>query len=89
MDIKKNERAMNVFPYAPHLAFWQTVFAGISANVFIISTGGGKTVGTKGHLRTLLKVKPQFVIGVRGYVYPILKTAREQNRNCNFLRRII
>ncbi|MCQ9204883.1 MAG: AMP-binding protein [Omnitrophica bacterium] len=89
MGINKEQRAMNVFPYAPHLAFWQTVFAGFAANIFIISTGGGKTVGTKGNIRTLLKVKPRFLIGTPSYVYHILKTARERNLNLSFLNRII
>jgi phenylacetate-coenzyme A ligase PaaK-like adenylate-forming protein len=89
MELRKDERAMNVFPYAPHLAFWQTVFAGFSANVFIISTGGGKTVGTKGNLRTLLKVKPKFLIGTPSYIYHLLKVARERNFNLSFLNRII
>ena len=84
-DIKKDQRVMNVFPYAPHLAFWQTVFAGFSGNIFIISTGGGKTIGTEGNIQTLLKVKPQYLIGVPSYVYHLLKTAREQNCNLSFL----
>jgi phenylacetate-coenzyme A ligase PaaK-like adenylate-forming protein len=88
-DIKRDERAMNVFPYAPHLAFWQTFYAGVSANIFIISTGGGKTVGTKGNVRALLKLKPNYLIGVPGYVYHMLKTARSQNRDLSFLKCIV
>jgi phenylacetate-coenzyme A ligase PaaK-like adenylate-forming protein len=89
LDIKIDERAMNVFPYAPHLAFWQTFYAGTSANIFIISTGGGKTVGTKGNVRTLLKLKPHYLIGIPGYVYHMLKTARSQNRDLSFLKCIV
>ena len=87
-DIKLDERAVNVFPYAPHLAFWQTVFAGMASNVFILSTGGGKTLGTEGNISSILKAKPRFLIGVPGYVYHILKTAREQNLNLRFLNKI-
>jgi len=83
--IKHDARALNVFPYAPHLAFWQTVFAGFASNLFVLSTGGGKTLGTEGNLRSMLKVKPQFLIGVPNYIYHILKTAREQNLNLSFL----
>lgn len=86
--IKPNERALNVFPYAPHLAFWLTVFGGISSNIFVLSTGGGKTLGTEGNIRSMLKVKPQFLIGVPSYVYHMLKTAREQNLNLSFLTNI-
>ncbi|OGW84390.1 MAG: hypothetical protein A2987_02180 [Omnitrophica bacterium RIFCSPLOWO2_01_FULL_45_10] len=87
-DIKRDERSLNIFPYAPHLAFWQTVFAGFSAGLFILSTGGGKTLGTEGNLRSLMKVRPQFLIGVPSYAYHLLKTARKQNLDLSFLRAI-
>lgn len=32
-------RHMNLFPFAPHLAFWQAHYAGIGFNVFNLSTG--------------------------------------------------
>jgi len=89
MGIKKEKTAVSVFPYAPHLAFWQTVFGGIAADVFILSTGGGKTLGTEGNIRSILKVKPQFLIGVPSYVYHILKTARAENLDMSFLNRIV
>ncbi len=89
VGITNEKAAVNVFPYAPHLAFWQTVLGGIAADVFILSTGGGKTIGTDGNIRSILKVKPQFLIGVPSYVYHILKTAREQNLKLGFLSRII
>jgi len=86
--IKKGEKGVNVFPYAPHLAFWQTVFAGFSADIFILSTGGGKTLGTEGNVRSILRVKPQFLIGVPNYVYHILMTAKEEGHNFSFLQKI-
>ncbi len=89
LGIKKEKAAVNVFPYAPHLAFWQTVFGGIAADVFILSTGGGKTLGTEGNIRAILKVKPQFLIGVPSYVYHLLKTARAENLNMSSLNRIV
>ncbi|MCQ9207241.1 MAG: AMP-binding protein [Omnitrophica bacterium] len=86
--VESGERAVNVFPYAPHLAFWQTAFAGFSSNLFILSTGGGKTLGTDGNIRSILKVKPKFLIGVPDYVYHILKTARDQGHKMPFLNSI-
>lgn len=89
MGIRKEHTAVNVFPYAPHLAFWLTVFGGISADVFILSTGGGKTLGTEGNIRSILKVKPEFLIGVPSYVYHLLKAARSKNLDMSFLIRIV
>ncbi|MDP6686169.1 MAG: AMP-binding protein [Candidatus Omnitrophota bacterium] len=86
--LDRGSRAINVFPYAPHLAFWQTVFAGFASNMFILSTGGGKTIGTKGNLNFILKIKPQFLIGVSSYIYHILTIAKEQNLKLSFLKNI-
>ncbi len=84
-----NIRCVNLFPYAPHLAFWQTVFGGISHNVFVLSTGGGKTNGTQGNIDIIKKVKPNLLIGVPGYVYHILRAAREHGGDFSFLHKII
>lgn len=85
----KNERLVNMFPYAPHLAFWLAVQGGLAANVFVLSTGGGKTMGTEGNIRSILKMKPQFLLGVPSYVYHVLKTARAEKQDFSFLNRII
>ena len=87
-NIPHDGRMLNVFPYAPHLAFWQTVFAGFEANIFILSTGGGKVLGTEGNIRSILKLKPQFLIGVPNYVYHMLKKAKDEGYNFSFLSNI-
>lgn len=87
--IKQAWRVVNVFPYAPHLAFWQTVFAGFSGNVFILSTGGGKSIGTEGNINSIIKVRPQFLIGVADYIYHMLRMAREQNHDLSFISNIV
>ncbi|MBI4335758.1 MAG: AMP-binding protein [Candidatus Omnitrophica bacterium] len=86
--VRRDERAVNVFPYAPHLAFWQTVFAGFGKGVFILSTGGGKVMGTEGNIQAIEKIKPSFIIGVPGYVYHILRIAHEQGLKWNFVNKI-
>ncbi len=88
-NVAKDGRAVNMFPYAPHLAFWQTVFAGFAADLFILSTGGGRTLGTEGNIRSIAKVKPQFLIGVPSYVYHVLKTAAEEGTKMPFLKNIV
>jgi len=42
---RRDWRAVNLFPYAPHLAFWQTHYGGTAFDVFVASTGGGKVMG--------------------------------------------
>ena len=55
------DRIVSVFPYAPHLAFWQVQEVGIGSGTFILQTGGGKVMGTAGILRVLAKVQPSVV----------------------------
>lgn len=87
--IKSSERCVNVFPYAPHLAFWQTAMAGFASSTFIFSTGGGKTMGTEGNIASLLKIKPHTLIGMPSYIYHILKTAAGEKRALPSLGKII
>jgi phenylacetate-coenzyme A ligase PaaK-like adenylate-forming protein len=46
-DAKHDFRLLNMFPYAPHLAFWQTHYASTEFGVFTVGTGGGKVMGTE------------------------------------------
>lgn len=87
--VQKDSRGVNLFPYAPHLAFWQTVFAAFSHNVFMLSTGGGKVMGTQGNIEAILKVKPDIVIGVPGYIYHLVRSARQVNKDFGFIKKII
>src|SRR5262245_10553276 len=71
-------RAVNLFPYAPHLAFWQTHYGGMAFGGFTASTGGGKVMGTEGNLRLIAKIKPDVLIGMPTFVYHVLQQAVEQ-----------
>lgn len=86
---KADDRAVNLFPYAPHLAFWQTVFAGLSHNNFLLSTGGGKVLGTQGNIEAIVKVKPNMLIGVPSYIYHIVRSAGESGKDFSFVRKIV
>ena len=52
-------RGVNMFPYAPHLGFWQVVFAGFEFGMFLVGTGGGKVLGTEGNITVIEQVKPE------------------------------
>ncbi len=68
-------RMLNMFPFAPHLAFWITHYAGTEHGVFVLSTGGGKTMGTDGNLRLTKKIKPDVLIGMPTFLYHVLSEA--------------
>ncbi len=88
-DISGDVRAVNLFPYAPHLAFWQTVFAALSRNIFLLSTGGGKTFGTQGNIDAIIKTAPTVLIGVPGYLYHLVRFAAENQVKFNSIQKVI
>ncbi|MHC4077383.1 MAG: phenylacetate--CoA ligase family protein [Planctomycetota bacterium] len=66
-------RVVNLFPYAPHLAFWQVVCAGFESGMMVLSTGGGKVMGSSGDLRAIARAGAQALLGVPGYIYHLLR----------------
>ncbi|MBI2948569.1 MAG: AMP-binding protein [Verrucomicrobia bacterium] len=82
-------RMINMFPYAPHLAFWQTHYGGAAFGALVVSTGGGKVMGTEGNLRFLRKLKPDVLIGMPTFMYHVLHQAAEQGLHWENLRRIV
>jgi len=87
--IKSDERIMNLFPFAPHLAFWQTFFGAIEADIFSLSTGGGKVMGTEGNLTAMLRMKPSGILGVPSYIYHLIRYAQEKGHDLSFLKKIV
>jgi phenylacetate-CoA ligase len=83
------DRMLNMFPFAPHLAFWQTHYAGTVFGVFMLSSGGGKTVGTDGNIRMLRKLNPDVLIGMPTFVYHVLREAALDGVRCDKLRGIV
>jgi phenylacetate-CoA ligase len=88
-DIKSDERIMNIFPFAPHLAFWQTFFGAIEANIFSLSTGGGKVLGTEGNMTAMLRIKPSVILGVPSYIYHLVRFAQEKGHDLSFIKKIV
>jgi phenylacetate-CoA ligase len=70
-----NQRMLNAFPYAPHLAFWLTHYAGTEFGAMMFSSGGGKVMGTDGTLRLIKKLKPDNLIGIPTFLYHVLSQA--------------
>jgi phenylacetate-coenzyme A ligase PaaK-like adenylate-forming protein len=82
-------RMLNAFPFAPHLAFWFTYYAGVSYGVLSVSSGGGKVMGTEGNLRLIRQLKPEVIIGVPTFIYHLLHQAAEAGVRCETLRRLV
>lgn len=86
---QKDFRHLNCFPYAPHLAFWQTHHASLAFGTFMVSTGGGKTMGTDGNLRLMGKIQPDIIIGMPTFIYHLLHEAVERGMSVPNLKRIV
>lgn len=86
---RREDKLLNMFPYAPHLAFWLTHYGSTAFGVFTASTGGGKVMGTEGQLRFLRKIRPDVLIGIPTFVYHVLHQAADEGVRCENLRRIV
>ena len=82
-------RMLNMFPYAPHLAFWLSHYASTAFGIFTLSSGGGKVMGTDGNLRMLQKIKPDVLIGMPTFIYHVLQQAVEHGMRCESLKKIV
>lgn len=87
--VDPSQRIVNIFPFAPHLAFWQVVMGGLSANALILSTGGGKTIGTQANINAILNMKPTVILGVPSYIYHLLRVAHQEKCDFSSIKRVI
>lgn len=82
-------RHINAFPFAPHLAFWQAHYAGTGHNTFMLSTGGGKTVGTDGNIRIIDKINPDAIIAMPTFLYHLLQEGKSGGSHWSNLKRLV
>ena len=86
--VTREDRMLNMFPFAPHLAFWYMYYSGIEENIFTLSTGGGKVMGTEGNLRAIQKIRPTVLAAMPTFVYHVLSEAVEQKLRLEGIRHI-
>lgn len=86
---QRDFKHINLFPYAPHLAFWLAHHAGLGFGTFMLSTGGGKTLGTDGNIKLIDKIQPDILIGMPTFIYHVLREAYETGRQWPNLKRLV
>ncbi len=89
LDVAKVSRdlvAINAFPYAPHLAFWQVYNAFIKLGLTSVQTGGGKIMGTQKIIVALERMKAGLVTFIPGYGYHLLREAVSQGMDFSNLK---
>lgn len=89
MGLHPDYRVANVFPYAPHLAFWQVFFAGQATGMMALSTGGGRVMGSSGDLRAITRLRADALIGVPGYVYHLVRRAADEGLDLSALKCVV
>lgn len=82
-------RIVNMFPFAPHLAFWAATMAGFRTGRLMVPTGGGKVMGTSGNLRLIERMKPEVLIGTPGFVYHVLRHGRSEGADLSTIKLVI
>ena len=75
------DRTVSLFPYAPHLAFWQVAYCGLAAGLLTLNTGGGKIMPTEKLLGAIETLKPTCVAGMPGFFYHLVRRAVEEGRD--------
>jgi len=88
-DADPSYRIVNAFPFAPHLAFWQAHYAGVGHTTFVLSTGGGKTMGTAGNAKLITKINPDAIIAMPTFLYHLFQYAAEKNMEWTNLKRAV
>ena len=89
LGIMPDDRLVNMFPFAPHLAFWQVHYAATAFGVFTVSTGGGKAMGTDGNLRILGKTQVTTMLGMPTFLYHVLSQAADEGRRFENLTSLV
>lgn len=89
LNIHSQVRVVNLFPFAPHLAFWQTVYATNENNIFGLHTGGGRAMGTESILHAIDRMKAEAIIGMPSYVYHLISIAREKQISLHSIKYVI
>jgi len=86
--VTPDDVTINCFPFAPHLAFWQTYFAGDKMNMPVYHSGGGKIVGTRSLMDAFEYLRPTVAVFIPGYCYYFLREAVKQGRDFSSVKKI-
>ncbi len=82
------DRVVSLFPYAPHLAFWQVAEGAESSGILTLNTGGGRVMGGERILDLIERLEPTAICGMPGYFYHVLRKAHRDGRNWSKIRTV-
>jgi phenylacetate-CoA ligase len=82
------DRTVSLFPYAPHLAFWQVAYCGMGTGVLTLNTGGGRIMPTEKLIAAIEQLKATTVVGMPGFFYHLLRRAVSEGRDFSSVRSV-
>jgi phenylacetate-coenzyme A ligase PaaK-like adenylate-forming protein len=82
------DRTVSLFPYAPHLAFWQVAYCGMGTGTLTLNTGGGRVMPTEKLIGAIETLKATCVVGMPGFFYHLLRRAVAEGRDFSSVRTI-
>ncbi|MCA9321260.1 MAG: AMP-binding protein [Planctomycetes bacterium] len=83
-----HDRVVSLFPYAPHLAFWQVAYCAEAAGILTLNTGGGRVMESARIIDSIERLKPTAVCGMPGYFYHLLRRARNEGHEWPFIEKV-
>jgi len=87
--VTPDERVVNLFPFAPHLAFWAVTLGGFRTGRLVVPSGGGKVMGTDGSLRLFDRLSPTAIVGTPGFTYHLLRRGNELGTSFQNIRTVV
>lgn len=89
LGIAHDAKTVNLFPYAPHLAFWQVTMAGLAHGVMVIGTGGGRVSSTEANIQLIERLSAECIVGVPSYVYHLLRRGARSGARFTKLKQVV
>lgn len=89
MDQDSRAKTVNLFPYAPHLAFWQVQLAGFARGVMVVGTGGGRVMGTQASVRLIERMRAEVIVGVPSFLYHVFRRAVRMSARLDSIRMLV
>jgi len=86
---RKHDRGLNAMPFAPHLAFWQVVYAAEHVGLMILHSGGGKVMPSEAIIKIGERTSPTFMLGTPGYIMHLANLAVEGGYKLDSFKKVI
>ncbi len=87
--ITPESKALNLFPFAPHLAFYHTLIAALRGGWFVYHTGGGDVTSTEKAIDLARKLQVDTLIGIPSYLYHMVRKSVELHKPLSTITRIM